>query len=118
MCSWSSSLLGCAEQRKRRLRIGQHAENYRENHRLWRSDITLIAAFAILTMLPLTLTGRIRQGLAYGISLGLGFAAAAAPWSYRLEQRFGNPLFPLMNRIFHSPRPSRGRYFASLPTLQ
>jgi hypothetical protein len=62
-----------------------------------------IAAFAILVMLPLTLTGRIRQGLAYGISLGLGVAAAAAPWSYRLEQRFGNPLFPLMNNIFHSP---------------
>jgi hypothetical protein len=62
-----------------------------------------IAAFAILTMLPLTLTGRIRQGVAYGISLGIGFAAAAAPWSYRLEQRFGNPLFPLMNSIFRSP---------------
>jgi hypothetical protein len=62
-----------------------------------------IAAFAILIMLPLTLTGRIRQGLAYGISLGLGVAAAAAPWSYRLEQRFGNPLFPLMNNIFRSP---------------
>jgi hypothetical protein len=62
-----------------------------------------IAAFAILTMLPLTLTGRIRQGVAYGVSLGIGFAAAAAPWSYRLEQRFGNPLFPLMNRIFRSP---------------
>jgi hypothetical protein len=62
-----------------------------------------IAAFAILTMLPLTLTGRVRQGVAYGVSLGIGFAAAAAPWSYRLEQRFGNPLFPLMNRIFRSP---------------
>jgi hypothetical protein len=62
-----------------------------------------IAAFAILIMLPLTLTGRIRQGLAYGISLGLGVAAVAAPWSYRLEQRFGNPLFPLLNNIFRSP---------------
>jgi Glycosyltransferase family 87 len=62
-----------------------------------------IAAFAILTMLPLTLTGRIRQGVAYCISLGIGFAAIAAPWSYRLDQRFGNPLFPLMNRIFRSP---------------
>ena len=27
----------------------------------------------------------------------------AAPWSYRLERRFGNPLFPLMNNIFRSP---------------
>lgn len=62
-----------------------------------------IAGFVILMMLSLTLGGRIRQGLAYGISLGLGFAAVAAPWSYRLELRFGNPLFPLMNHIFRSP---------------
>jgi hypothetical protein len=62
-----------------------------------------ISGFAVLIMLPLTLRGRIRQGLAYGISLGLGFVLVAAPWSYRLEQRFGNPLFPLMNNIFRSP---------------
>ena len=62
-----------------------------------------IAGFVILIMLPLTLGGRIRQGLAYGISLGLGFASVAAPWSYRLELRFGNPLFPLLNHIFRSP---------------
>jgi hypothetical protein len=62
-----------------------------------------LAAFAILIMLPLNLTGRIRQGAGYGIALGLGFATAAAPWSYRLEQRFGNPLFPLFNHIFRSP---------------
>ncbi len=51
-------------------------------------------------MLPLALRGRIRQGLAYGVSLGLGFMVVAAPWSYRLEMRFGNPLFPLMNNRF------------------
>jgi Glycosyltransferase family 87 len=62
-----------------------------------------ISGFAILIMLPLSLTGRIRQGVAYGISLGLGFLVIVAPWSYRLEQRFGNPLFPLMNNVFHSP---------------
>ncbi len=62
-----------------------------------------IAGFAVLIMLPLTLRGRIRQGLAYGISLGLGFVVVAAPWSYRLEQRFGNPLFPMMNNVFRSP---------------
>jgi hypothetical protein len=62
-----------------------------------------ISGFAVLIMLPLTLRGRIRQGLAYGISLGLGFVLIAAPWSYRLEQRFGNPLFPLMNNVFRSP---------------
>lgn len=62
-----------------------------------------IAGFAVLTMLPLTPWGRIRQGLAYGISLGLGFLVIAAPWSYRLERRFGNPLFPMMNNVFRSP---------------
>ncbi len=59
--------------------------------------------------------GRIRQGLAYGISLGLGFLVIAAPWSYRLEKRFGNPLFPLMNNVFRSPEfttePARGLRF-------
>lgn len=62
-----------------------------------------ISAVAILIMLPLALRGRIRQGLAYGVSLGLGFMVVAAPWSYRLEMRFGNPLFPLMNTVFRSP---------------
>jgi hypothetical protein len=62
-----------------------------------------ISGFAVLIMLPLTLRGRIRHGVAYGISLGLGFVVIAAPWSYRLERRFGNPLFPLMNNVFRSP---------------
>jgi hypothetical protein len=62
-----------------------------------------ISGFAVLIMLPLTLRGRIRRGFAYGISLGLGFVVIAAPWSYRLDKRFGNPLFPLMNNIFRSP---------------
>jgi hypothetical protein len=62
-----------------------------------------ISGFVVLIMLPLTLRGRIRHGLAYGISLGVGFVFIAAPWSYRLEQRFGNPFFPLMNNVFRSP---------------
>jgi hypothetical protein len=62
-----------------------------------------IAGFAILIMLPLTLRGRIRHGLTYGVSLGLGFLVIAAPWSYRLEKKFGNPLFPMMNHVFRSP---------------
>jgi hypothetical protein len=62
-----------------------------------------ISGFAVLVMLPLGLRGRIRHGLAYGISLGVGFVIISAPWSYRLEERFGNPVFPLMNNIFRSP---------------
>jgi hypothetical protein len=62
-----------------------------------------ISGFAVLSMLPLTLRGRIRHGLAYGMALGIGFVVIAAPWSYRLERRFGNPLFPLANNVFRSP---------------
>jgi hypothetical protein len=62
-----------------------------------------ISGFAVLTMLPLNLRGRIRHGLVYGLALGLGFVIIAAPWSYRLWVRFGNPVFPLMNNIFRSP---------------
>lgn len=62
-----------------------------------------IAGCALLIMLPRTLYGRIRHGLGYAIALGLGFAIVAMPWSYRLEQMFGNPLFPLMNGVFRSP---------------
>ena len=70
-----------------------------------------IAGFFILAMLPLALArrARISQGIAYGISLGLGFLVIAAPWSYRLELRFGNPLFPMLNNVFRSARNSRPR---------
>lgn len=62
-----------------------------------------IAGFAVLAMLPLPPWGRIREGLAYGTSLALGFLVIAAPWSYRLERRFGNPVFPMLNNVFRSP---------------
>ncbi len=62
-----------------------------------------IAGFAMLTMLPLAPWRRARQGLAYGISLALGFLIIASPWSLRLERRFGNPLFPMLNNVFRSP---------------
>ncbi|MDB6088884.1 MAG: hypothetical protein JWN85_1668, partial [Gammaproteobacteria bacterium] len=62
-----------------------------------------IAGFVVLILLPLSLRGRIRHSLAYGVSLAFGFVMVAAPWSYRLEQMFGNPLFPLMNSVFRSP---------------
>lgn len=62
-----------------------------------------IAAFALFVMLPRMLWEKIRYGLTYAAALGLGFAIVSAPWSYRLEQKFGNPLFPLMNGLFRSP---------------
>ena len=57
----------------------------------------------MLLFLPVSWRGRLRQGILYGASLGIGFAVVAAPWSYRLEAAFGNPLFPLFNNVFRSP---------------
>jgi len=67
------------------------------------NSVHATAAVAILLFLPLSVRERIRQGIGYMICLGLGFVMVAAPWSYRLERTFGNPVFPLMNGIFRSP---------------
>jgi hypothetical protein len=65
--------------------------------------LSAISAFAMFAMLPLSWRGRMRHGFLYGISLGAGFVVVAAPWSYRLEKIFGNPMFPMFNNIFRSP---------------
>src|ERR1700722_13998909 len=65
--------------------------------------LSAISALAMLAMLPMGWLGKIRQGLIYGISLGIGFAVVAAPWSFRLAKVFGNPMFPMFNSIFRSP---------------
>jgi hypothetical protein len=62
-----------------------------------------IAGFAVLIMLPLNFGSRLRNWVYFGISLGMGFAIAGAPWSFRLERMFGNPVFPLANHVFRSP---------------
>ena len=67
------------------------------------NSVHAIAAIAILLFLPLSPRERVRRIIGYLTWLGLGFAMAAAPWSYRLERTFGNPLFPLMNGFFRSP---------------
>lgn len=62
-----------------------------------------VAACTLLIFLPQIPLDRIRNSLKFAAALLLGFAIVAAPWSYRLEQMFGNPLFPLMNSVFRSP---------------
>jgi hypothetical protein len=61
------------------------------------------SAFAMVIMLPLNWRGKVRHAFLYGISLGVGFAAVSAPWSYRLFKAFGNPMFPMFNNIVRSP---------------
>jgi hypothetical protein len=65
--------------------------------------LSAVSAFVMLAMLPLGWRGKIRYGLLYGISLGIGFSVVSAPWAYRLAKQFGNPLFPMFNSIFRSP---------------
>jgi len=62
-----------------------------------------IAGFAVLAFVPLPLLQKAKSLLCFGVTLGVSFALAAAPWSYRLAMTFGNPMFPLMNGIFKSP---------------
>ncbi|MGH8337585.1 MAG: hypothetical protein ACRETL_12355, partial [Gammaproteobacteria bacterium] len=61
------------------------------------------SAFVMLVMLPLNWRAKIRHGFLYCISLAIGFAAVAAPWSYHLFKVFGNPMFPMFNNIARSP---------------
>ncbi len=61
------------------------------------------AAGVVVLMLSSPLSARLRLATLYTAAAGLAFAAVAAPWAYRLQQRFGNPFFPLLNNIFRSP---------------
>jgi hypothetical protein len=67
------------------------------------NSVHAIAAIAVLIMYSPPLRGRIRFIVCYVMCLGLGFLIVMAPWSYRLEQMFGNPVFPLLNGVFRSP---------------
>ena len=61
------------------------------------------AAFFVVAFVPLPFLGRIRLLLQFSWALGISFVLAAAPWSYRLAEMFGNPMFPLMNNVFKAP---------------
>ena len=67
------------------------------------NSVHAIAGCALLLFLPQSIHARIRHTAVYGLSLALSFTLVSAPWSYRLERMFGNPLFPLMNGVFRSP---------------
>lgn len=67
------------------------------------NSVHSIAAIVLLFALPLPLRGRIRFGVCYLVFLGIGFCIVSWPWSSRLVQMFGNPVFPLANGIFRSP---------------
>lgn len=63
-----------------------------------------LAGCLLALFVPLPRWARLRSSLCFGAALGGGFALAAAPWSFRLERAFANPMFPLLNAVFKSPQ--------------
>lgn len=63
-----------------------------------------LAATAVLAVVPQPWPSRARLAAIYCAAAGVAFVAVSAPWSYRLWQQFGNPLFPLLNNVFRSPQ--------------
>ncbi len=46
---------------------------------------------------------RWRRGAAAGIAVALAFTLTAGPWMLLQSERYGNPVFPYYNHVFHSP---------------
>lgn len=67
-----------------------------------------VAAITLLAFIPGSWKGRLRHAAAFAGAVAGTFVAVNAPWSLRLEQHFGNPLFPLLNGVFRSPEYSTG----------
>jgi hypothetical protein len=61
------------------------------------------AGMSMLVFFPGTGWRKLAAAAVYGAACGLAFTAVSAPWSVRLWQEFGNPLFPLLNDVFRSP---------------
>jgi hypothetical protein len=81
------------------------------------NSLHALAGVAVLAWMPCPRALRIRHAVIFLIFLSLGFVAVAGPWSYRLEEMFGNPLLPLFNNIFRSPEFTTGmlRQFRFIP---
>lgn len=62
-----------------------------------------VAAGVMVLFVPGSWRSKLRYTALFVVAGMAGFALVAAPWSIRLEEHFGNPLFPLLNGIFRSP---------------
>ncbi|MCW7538972.1 hypothetical protein OOT46_14090 [Aquabacterium sp. A7-Y] len=68
------------------------------------SNATYCLALAgVLLLQPWTGTRKLHTVLLFGLGGIAGAAAGIGWWSWMLWERFGNPLFPLLNDIFQSP---------------
>jgi hypothetical protein len=68
------------------------------------NSVHALCAAVILLFVPVRWPHRIRHLIVFGAALASSFVLVCLPWSLRLEQHFGNPLFPLLNGIFRSPQ--------------
>jgi hypothetical protein len=67
------------------------------------------ASFAIVPLfLPIDWRRRLGHAALVGLCMGMSFALISLPWSLQLERHFGNPFFPLLNGLFHSPQYASG----------
>ena len=57
------------------------------------------AALLMLAFFPGSWQRRLQAAVIYGAACALAFVAVSAPWSYKLWQTFGNPLFPFLNTL-------------------
>jgi len=61
------------------------------------------AAMSTMAFLPGGWQRKSLAAVVYGLACGCAFLAVSAPWSWKLWESFGNPLFPFMNDLFKSP---------------
>lgn len=59
-------------------------------------------AAAVFVIMP-DWNSRIRASLWCGLIGFLGIALLGGPWAWHLWQKFGNPVFPMMNGVFNAP---------------
>lgn len=65
------------------------------------------ATFMLLPALPLVagcFSGkleRVRSLVIYAACAGIGMVMVTAPWALRLDRAFGNPIFPMLDGMFH-----------------
>lgn len=82
---WAGLVLGCASALK------------------LTNAVHCVAAGFLVLFLPVSWRDRFRHAVILVLTMAAGFVIISAPWSIRLEEHFGNPLFPLMNGVFRSP---------------
>ena len=68
------------------------------------NSVHALSAGVLLLFIPVGWRARSRYIAVFGAALALSFVLVCLPWSIRLEQHFGNPLFPLFNQFFRSPQ--------------